>query len=1032
MLSAVPRRYRTSTSASNTGTSKSLEILDGLLKGLSDVAKARQDNGYPEISHLNKSLRQISEYLATPNTPIFQDDFRHANGFERILNLLRAFSGYYDPRKRSDGDMLALFKLIGESLNVFSAALRGHAGNRRFFRYRVEGGGWEALEQVIASLGLGGAEPDAWINCHVFGKLLAFALDDEALDLLCQSIAKTLRPDDEENPPQNDEDDGDGDQWDLILARSVENIGPSVREVVNSKSIIRHPEILRAVVSFWIAIPRTRVGPPSPASLLVLETISCVMSVSIYNRAAVHSTGVLSQFLRTVFGPSSTLSTAEHEKVLTICKMLMYLGVNQPADIQFLLSTPGSEASEFCLQMTSKYSGPPFFQFDLSLKGHSSLELPSLGRSFPPQSTAGYTFTAWIRVDSFDPTAHTTIFGVFDSSQTCFLLMYLERDTHNFILQTSVTSNKPSIRFKSVAFREKTWYHIAIVHRRPKTMTASKASLYVNGEFSEQMRCNYPHMPPLSNAVNESFASFNSNQTKTNPVQAFLGTPKELSNQVGPGLVFSRWSLASAHLFEDALSDDFLAVHYGLGPRYQGNFQDSLGGFQTYEASATLGLRNEIAHPGKEENSDILRAIREKASILLPESRILLSILPTATFPENVQYLDTGLLRSLPRTCSRNLFRASGREGAPLAINCAVPCLPDTLFRIQGLASFRGDPIVTVPSYLDENLWRLAGFTSLALKLLERASTIEQTIRAAEMMFYCIRQSWRNSEAMERDSGYGILGMLLRFKLGYGGGSVSNDGSVSRLQITVDERDKLAFQLLSLVLGFVGYNHAEPIESFIINPLAYRTLLIDLDIWRKSAPRIQELYYKQFVTFAVKSKYHEFNSRRLIRMRKPNNDLLPSITDCCLGIVKRLLDAMKGEMISEDSMPHFMGAFEILVTSNLSQEVLRSLALFITFAFHSPSVIISRPSRPLTPRPQSAISRSSTPNPSRRTAGDAGQSPSGVKYLTKKQLGVKVLGMYSRILCQQGNIANIKKFARTVTNKVFDTVPNSLLHFNTF
>ncbi|KAF5678112.1 Beige like 1 [Fusarium circinatum] len=995
-MASIPRRYRSSTSASNPPNSKSFEIIKGLLEALNlDTTLHRQD-GYPQIPPLLRKLRHIIQHISATHSPVLQDDFRHADGFQTILNLLRAFSGYYDPDKRSDADMLALFKLLGDCLNLLSGALRGHSGNRRFFRYRVEGGGWEALEQVIASIGLGGAEPDAWISCHVFGKLLAFSLDDEALDLLCQSIAKSLRPDDE-NSPKEEEDDSAEEQWDLVLAKSAENITPGVKEVVNAKTIIRHPEILRAVVSFWMAIPRMKDGLANPASLLVLETLHNIIAVSIYNRAAVHSTGALSQFLRVAFNADSALSPPEREKVLGICRMLMFLGVNEPADTQFLLSRPGSEASEFCLQMTSKHSGPPFFQFDLSLHGHSSLELSSLGRSFPPQSSAGYTFTAWIRVDSFDPTAHTTIFGVFDSTQSCFLLMYLERDTHNFILQTSVTSNKPSVRFKSVSFKEKKWYHIAIVHRRPKALVTSKASLYVNGEFSEQIRCNYPHLPPLSTGANDSFASFNSNQNKTNPVQAFIGTPKDLSNQIGPGLVFSRWSLASAHLFEDALSDDFLAVHYGLGPRYQGNFQDSLGGFQTYEASATLGLRNEIAHPGKGETSDIIRAVREKAGSLLPESKILLSILPSATFPENVQFYDTGLLRSLPRNCARNLFRASNQEGAPLAINCAVPSLPDSLFRVQGLLQFRGNPIVAVPSYLDENLWRLAGFTPLALKLFERATSIEETVRSAEMLFYCIRQSWRNSEAIEKDNGYGILAMLLRVKLGYD--RSSGDSAVTRLQVSNEDRDRLAFQLLSLILGFVGYNHTEPMESFIINPLAYRILLIDLDIWRKSAPRIQELYYKQFVTFAVKSKYHEFNSRRLIRMR----------------IVKRLLDAMKGEVVSEDTISHFMGAFEVLVASNFSQEVMRSLSLFITYAFHSqPS------SLPRTPRPLSAISRSSTPVPRRRgtpTDPTAAAIASGLKFLTKKQLGVKVLSMYSRILCEKGNTTHIKKFARTVTNK---------------
>lgn len=934
-----------------------------------------------------------------------------------MLNMLRAFSGYYDPQKRSEEEMLALFRLLEAFLSVLSAALRNHSGNKRFFRYRVAGGGWDALEQAVASIGLGGTEPDPWVSCQVFGKLLAFALDDDALDLLCQSIAKTLRPDTNLEAPK-EEEEGAEEKWDLVLAKSVENIGPSVREIVNAKTVIRHAEILRIVVGFWTAIPRKPDGPANPASSLVLETISSAASVSIYNRAAIHSTGVFSQFLRFAFDPTSSISVSEREQALGICNLLMFLGVNEPADTQFLLSTANPAASDFCLDMTSRFTGPPFFQFDLSLYGHSSLELPTLGRSFPPQSSAGYTFTAWIRVENFDPNSHTTLFGVFDASQTCFLLMYLEKDTKNFILQTSVFSNKPSVRFKSFAFRDKRWYHIAIVHRRPRTMVASKASLYVDGAFVEQIRCNYPSAPPLATGGQESFVSFNSNHNKTNPVQAFLGTPRDLSTHVGPALVFSRWSLASAHLFEDALSDDLLAVYHGLGPRYQGNFQDSLGGFQTYEASATLGLRNEIVHAGKDDTSDILRAVRDKASALMPESKILLSILPTATFPENVQHLDTGLLRALPRVPARNLFKASNQEGAQLAMNCAVPSLPEALFRAQGLASFRGNPIVANPSYLDENLWRLAGFTPLALKLLERANNVEDTVRATEIMFHCIRNSWRNSEAMERDNGYGILGMLLRFKLGYAAGTVG-DVPVARLPISLEERDSLAFRILSLVLGFIGYKHAEPSASFIINPLAYRVLLIDLDIWRRCAPIVQELYYKQFITFAEESKFKSFNSRRLIRMRKFLHYCLTGRSlKRNLGIIKRLLDAMKGEPVTREVLPHLMGAVEVLVKANTSPEVMRSLSLFITFAFHLPATGTSR-----TPKSVATPSRSSTPAPQRGPGLDTARAvspgpPGSARTLTKKQLGIKVLTMYSDLLCAKGDLETIKKFARTVTNKV--------------
>ena len=125
---------------------------------------------------------------------------------------------------------------------------------------------------------------------------------------------------------------------------------------------------------------------------------------------------------------------------------------------------------------------------------------------------------------------------------------------------------------------------------------------------------------------------------------------------------------------------------------------------------------------------------------------------------------------------------------------------------------------------------------------------------------------------------------------------------------------------------------------------------------------------------------------------------------------------MKAEVLSEDVLPHFLNAFENLVKCNYSAEIHRALALFITYCFHSPPS-----SLPRTPKPMSALSRSSTPAFARRstaqdTNGTGGANTS--KYLGKKQLGTKILGMYAGLLCEKGNLVNIRKFARTVTNKV--------------
>lgn len=865
-MSSTFRRYRSSTSASNQpAISKATEVLQSLLDRLTLTLRAPTSNGFPNLETLVDESRRIHQHVSAtepPSPP--QEDFRRLHGFQLLLDVLRSFSGFYNPQKRSRSEKKSFFELLHIILAILSAAFRRHSGNRRYFQHRFEGGGWESLEQIIASIGLGGTDSDLWTNCQLFGKLLSFSLDDQRIDQVCQSVASAALKEESARVERGDATQGDEptdkteDGEDTL---DVQHVEKRLREIIVASTIIQTPEILRTVVGFWESIPRNQHGDISPASSIVLTTLSSVVSASFYNLTALHGTGVLSRFLRLAFSPDSNLLEAEIEKVLPLCKSLMSLGIDRLADAQFLLSLQDPEASEFCLSMAQKCNGPPFVQFDLSLHGHSSIELPSLGRPFPPQSSAGYSFTAWVRIDRFDPASHTTIFGVFDSTQTCFLLAYLEKDTHNFILQTSVTSQRPSVRFKSVTFKEKQWYHIAIVHRRPKALTASKASLYVNGEFAEQVKSSYPAPPPLSNASTESFASFSSN--KSNPVQAFLGTPRDLSTNIGPALVFSKWSLASAHLFEDVLSDDLLAVHYRLGPRYQGNFQDCLGGFQTYEASAALGLRNEVFHPGKDESSDILRAIRDKASSIVPESKILMSTLPRAVFRSDGTFLDSQLFRSLSRTAASNLLQLTTKSGTGVAINVAVPCANDALIRSNGVSIMTGDPILAIPYYFDDNLWRLGGFTPVALKLVERATSGEDLLRSVELMLHCIDNSWRNSEAMERDNGYAILSMLLRAKMGY-----APDQTSSRIPLTNDARDKLSFRLLSLVLGFVGYNHAHPIESFIVNPLAYRILLIDHDTWRKSAPITQESYYKQFITFAVLSKYHQFNSRRLLRMRK--------------------------------------------------------------------------------------------------------------------------------------------------------------------
>ncbi|KAI9684831.1 MAG: hypothetical protein M1829_000206 [Trizodia sp. TS-e1964] len=784
----------------------------------------------------------------------------------------------------------------------------------------------------------------------------------------------------------------------------------SILEILASNEQLHDPKSIPAIVEFWLALPGTDQpnGLPATLSAAILSALLRLAEESTFYLAAIHSSGLISRLLPQLFEsklPPTELAIANH-----LCQKLLTLGVANLEDAQYIFrsATTSAFAAEFLLQALKNPRGPAHIQFDLSLHGHSSVELSSLGRSFPPVSGGGYTFAAWIRIDTFDPSSHTTIFGAFDASQTCFVLAYLEKDTQNFILQTSVVSSKPSIRFKSTKFLPNRWYHICLVHRRPKTISSSKAALFVDGEFVEQLKCQYPFRPPHIHKSQEGYSSLSTTSGLLQPVQIFLGTPQNLSSRLGKGILLSRWSLALAHLFEEVLSDDLIAVYYRLGPQYNGNFQDCLGSFQTYDASAALNVRNETLHPGRESKSDIVLAIRDKASVLLPENRILLNISPTAVLDSNDRNNidESQLIKSLSKRAGKNLKHLTRPGGNAVAINGAIPSINEALTHSHGMALLVGEPIVIVPQTLDDACWRVGGCAAVTLKLIEVAKTRESVIRAVEILFEIVKENWRNSEAMERENGYGILGILLRAKMG-GGSTVTSNvlPSSLALDIETEEREKLGFELLDAILKFVGYKNAKPEDSILVNPLAYRVLLVDLDLWRRAAPATQELYYKQFSVFGLESKYHRFNSKRLFRMR----------------IVKRLIDALKGETFSSEVFPHFILAFKSLVKCNMSSEILRCLALFVTYSLQKAA---PPPLHPLRSKKSSLHVRDrSAHSPSRRPFGASSHSRAEVNSgkpsmnLTKVQVGIKVLEMYTEILCERDSTVNIIKFAKTVTNK---------------
>lgn len=135
--------------------------------------------------------------------------------------------------------------------------------------------------------------------------------------------------------------------------------------------------------------------------------------------------------------------------------------------------------------------------------------------------------------------------------------------------------------------------------------------------------------------------------------------------------------------------------------------------------------------------------------------------------------------------------------------------------------------------------------------------------------------------------------------------------------------------------------------------------------------------------------------------------------------MKKLLYALKGEVFTHEVLPDFMAAFKALVKTNMSADVLRSLALFVTYSLHK-----NNPSRPLRVK-KSNVQLRRQPTMGTSISGASLSPPKVVNDLrsdglSRRQVGVVVLEMYQELLFEGGNgTGNIKKFARTVTNKVW-------------
>ncbi|CAG8446303.1 7064_t:CDS:10 [Dentiscutata erythropus] len=903
--------------------------------------------------------------------PEMKDVFRESGGFVCLVSLLVGLEDVYKQLIQNSAENDAKFDEINadspkdhsncsaeilpmkiqaiDTLKaifiVFAEAMSNHDSNRRFFSNSI---GFRSVEDAIClteMFKLTGA-PE-----NLFGILFGFAIENE-------SVADAFISGN-----------------DIVNGKRFK-----IEEVFgNFADEIHNPEVIPTILKLQLCVNRD-----SKLFLKIYESLVALAYANRRNQVMLNKSGVLEIVLHRLFptlvqnnenGTINASNRAQEKRLLTkLAQRLIEMGVTTK-EIRFLfeqfengnqrpkeITTDTDESFMTVMDMVlygvQRSRWPRFIQFDMCQFGYSCLEMCSLSdRTFPP-TNGGYTFMSWLDIENFDSETNLTLLGLSDDEKKCYLQIYFEARTHKLVVQTSP---KQATRFDNFEFRTGYWYHIALVHRRSRLGQPSLISLYVDGRLVDDQKCPYL------------------NQSVTNrPIRTFIGTPKDIAKKFGKGKTKLAWDLGPCYFFEDDLDGDIISVYCHLGPRYSSNFQDSLGQFQTYQTSTLLNMRLEALSRQRGDsnieldNLPIVNAIRGNNSQTLPEDKIIFAFNASNVLVcgQNASILGAGLSEGTSQALLGNI-------NTKVILNAAVPKVEHALRVPHGLAYMHGDPVTAVPYGMDDSIWKIGG-SAVVLRLVERAETTEDLYKTVCTLIELIRFNWRNSEDMERIHGYEILAYLLKQKHGL---------------LTPD--------LLNLLLVFVGLNPVNHMDSVIMNPLAYRFLILDFDLWRHSPESVQRAHLHQFSIFIHLSKHHHYNAKRLSKMH----------------VVKKMLVALKTNVYPKELLTDFIDTLKIVVKYNFTTEVIRSIVTFLVSTLNRPSLIRRgiRKESPLkagttTFSHENIYGKTSLKN----IVTDVRSLPAET---TARHIGVMVMDMLTDIVCDKLNPFYVNRFATTITNK---------------
>ncbi|KAI6126006.1 hypothetical protein EDD17DRAFT_1521466 [Pisolithus thermaeus] len=334
------------------------------------------------------------------------------------------------------------------------------------------------------------------------------------------------------------------------------------------------------------------------------------------------------------------------------------------------------------------------------------------------------------------------------------------------------------------------------------------------------------------------------------------------------------WCLASCYMLSTPLDDNLIKFMHGLGPQYHDNFQDyNLARFFTYEVSTSLNMHL-LGTASSRDTSSLKRAIQE--GTLVSENCVVLKVVSEDT--KVSPWLDPS------SSVSQSDFDASCRGNV-----CVVSRQP-----------------------FDVTLWKIGG-VRLALHLVHQAQTQHELSRTISILCDSLRNSWQNSEEMEKIAGYDALANILRSK-----GSLVNMTSFETL------------------FEFLGLSFRSPDASTVMNTIAYRAIALDFELWSSTSLTIQQAHLEHFSFLLRASRHRRFNAKACLSK---------------LGIVRKLVFALHSTWYPAETVPHLINAIVVVMQGRFPpNDVIKPVISYIS------AHIVTEPSDPPSPRSSGFLS----------------------------------------------------------------------------